>query len=79
MEVILCAVFGTFIILSYTLGLINGQKLSKNKDIKIKTIPQIVKEHKQDKENYKEEERINTILSNIEKYDGSGLGQEEVK
>ena len=79
MEIALCAVFGTFIILSYTLGLINGQKLSKNKDIKIKTIPQVIKEHKQEKEDLKNEERINTILSNIEKYDGSGLGQEEVR
>ena len=85
MEIIItCALFGTFILLSFTLGLHYGSKVKNNQTIglpgalnPIKTI----KEQKEQKELKKqidieqEIERIN--LENIENYNGSEIGQQE--
>lgn len=82
MELIISStLFGVFIILSYTLGLKNGHKLSNNKSINMPSlnIPKKIREYKNSKEEQKEQERLETILQNIERYDGSEIGQEVVK
>lgn len=42
--VLLCALFGFFIIVSYTLGLKNGQKLKKDENIELPKVTETVKE-----------------------------------
>lgn len=72
-----------FILLAYTLGLKNGQKLSKNEMIELPKNP--IKEYKENKisrELEKEQNehitRFNNILKNIDSYDGTSASQEEI-
>ena len=61
----------------YYYGLSAGLKVSgENKSIEIPKIA--VKRNKKPKES-NETKRLNTILSNIERYDGSSIGQEEIE
>ena len=61
----------------YYYGLYAGLKVSgENKVIEPPKIA--VKRNKKPKES-KETKRLNTILSNIERYDGSSIGQEEIE
>ena len=68
---------------SLVIGITLGQKLSKGEEIKLpdatKLNPMtIYKEHKEKKEADKELEKVNIILENIERYDGTGEGQKDV-
>ena len=75
-------VTAVIVIIAYSLGLSNGQKLKNNK--KINVVPDVkeaitkvedVKHHFEDK---KELERNNKILQNIDMYDGTGRGQVDI-
>ena len=82
MEIVLiCTIFGVFLCISFVLGARVGQKVVCNQEIKMPTLNPVkkVKEIMQEKESKKEEERMGIILQNIENYDGSDLGQQEVK
>ena len=84
MEIIISNVInGIFILLAYTLGLKNGQKLSKNENIELHKNP--IKEYKEnkisrelEKEQNEDITRLNNILKNIDSYDGTSDGQEEI-
>ena len=78
--IILCIIFGVFILISYTLGLRNGQKISKNEEINIPNInPVTVLTNEIEKHNEKKRQELNEILNyNIDNYDGTGLGQKEL-
>lgn len=77
---IICTIFGVFILVSYTLGLYNGQKLANKEKVSIPVVNPVkaVQEYQEDKREKKELEEFNTMLSNIENYDGTGLGQQEI-
>lgn len=61
----------------YYYGLSAGLKISgENKSIEI---PKIAVKRNKKPEESKETKRLNMILSNIDKYDGSGFGQEEIE
>ncbi len=68
------------IFLAYKVGLINGQKISNNQ--KIELVPDIEK-IKEEKRVKKEQEEVinkyNTILSNIDAYDGTADGQKDIE
>lgn len=69
--------------LSFVMGAKIGQKLSKGEEIKLPDVTKlnpmtIYKEHQEKKEADKELEKLNTILENIERYDGTGEGQKDV-
>jgi len=76
----ICTVFGAFVLLSYTLGLKNGQKLSKNEDITmpelnpIKAIQNEIETH----EERKKQDQLDIMMSNIDNYDGTGIGQKNI-
>lgn len=72
--------FGIFIILSYTLGLKNGQKLKNNEEIKIPEINpvKIVRNEIDAFEQRKKQDVYDTIMANIDNYDGTGLGQKDI-
>jgi len=80
METVLtCTVFGAFIVLSYTLGLRNGQKLVKQEEIEM---PNPVKAVKQSIELKKETEILNEyqkLFDNIDNYNAPGYEQKDVK
>lgn len=82
MEIVLiCTVFGVFLCVSFLLGAKIGQKVANGQEIKTPTLNPVkkVKEIMQEKENKEESERIETILKNIDNYDGTEVGQLEVK
>ena len=59
--IILCAIFGVFILVAYTLGLRNGQKLRDNEKIELPKLKEPIKE----------------IIKSAKKYDNLGLTKEE--
>ena len=80
-EVILfCCIFGLFILASYTLGLKNGQKLAKREDITMPDMNPIntINKQRESKEQQKEQEILDVMMSNIDNYDGTGLGQQQI-
>lgn len=72
--------FGVFIILAYTLGLKNGQKLKNNEEIKIPKINpvKIVRNEIETFEQKKKQDAYDTMMANIDNYDGTGLGQKDI-
>lgn len=79
--VILIAIVGTLNIACFFIGAKVGQKVVKGETIEAPKIPKpvdIVREHIDRKEARKEQERINTIMDNIENYNGTSIGQKDV-
>lgn len=78
--IILCTVFGVFILLAYSLGLKNGQKLSKSEEVvmpelnPVKAIQHEIESH----EEKKKQEAFDVMMDNIDNYDGTGLGQKNL-
>ena len=79
METILF-LFGIFIIVSYTLGLKNGQKLKNNEEIKMPEVNpvKLVRNEIDNFEERKKQAAFETMISNIDNYDGTGLGQKDI-
>ena len=80
MEVLLLAVMGAVNILCFMIGAKVGQAVSKGEEIKLPTVnPMEAYREKLDKKKAQEEQdRIATIMRNIEGYNGTAEGQEEV-
>lgn len=70
--IILCTLFGVFILLAYTLGLRNGQKVSNNEEIKMPELnPVTVISNQIEKhEDKKKQEEYEEMLNQIDNYDG---------
>ena len=62
---------------SFYIGARVGLAVSKNKDLTLNPI-KALKEHKEQKEADLEERKYKTMMSNIDKYDGTGFGQEDI-
>ena len=78
-SIILCTIFGVFILLSYTLGLKNGQKLKNNEPIEMPKIIEPIKENiTNNKSNYEDfltkEQQIS--WENINNFDGTRESQQ---
>ena len=83
MEVLEMLVFGTLLIVCFFLGAKIGQKTAKGEEIKVPKMPTIspialYNEHQEKKEAEKELSKLDAILKNIERYDGTGAGQEDI-
>lgn len=80
MEVLLLAVMAVSNIVCFIIGAKVGHAVSKGEEIKTPTIDPLkaYREHEAKKEAQREQERLDTIMRNIEAYDGTGNGQEEV-
>jgi len=64
---------------AFLLGVNIGLRIKKEEPIKLPNIPKAIKEKKIEKEQDKELKRFNTILQNIDNYDGTGKGQKVIK
>ena len=73
-------VTGTLCIACFYIGAKVGQTASKGEAIEIPTINPvtIIHEHREKKAAEEEKNRMDTILRNIDSYDGTGIGQEDV-
>ena len=80
MEVLLLAVFGAVNIFCFMLGAKVGQAVSKGEKVELPTINpmEAIKEHKAKQRAEEEMDKLNTIMSNIESYDGTSNGQRDV-
>lgn len=78
MEVLLMAVFTVSNIICFMVGAKVGQKVSKGEEVKLPNPVKVIQEHQEQKEAKKEQDRFDTILKNIESYDGTSIGQKEV-
>lgn len=80
MEVLWMAVLSAANIACFLVGAKVGQAVAKGNpvEIPVKTPVQIVKELKAEKESAREKAKMETLLSNIENYDGTGNGQKDI-
>ena len=78
--ILLLFLFDIFIIIAYTLGLKNGQRLKNNEEIKMPEINpiKIVRNEMESFEEKKKQNAFETMMSNIDNYDGTGLGQKDI-
>ena len=80
MEILLVLTVGTLCIACFFVGAKVGQQASKGESI---TTPEInpikaIREHQERKAAEEEQSKIDTIMRNIEIYDGTERGQEDV-
>ena len=78
--IIICTIFGVFLMLSFILGARIGQKIVKGEEVKIE-LPNPIKkieEHKEIKEVQKELDKLEIMNQNIDNYDGTGAYQKEI-
>lgn len=80
MEVLLLAVMGITNLLCFVIGAKVGQKVTKGEPVELPSINPMkaYREHEARKESQREQDRMNTILRNIEGYDGTSTGQMDV-
>lgn len=80
MEILLALTVGTLCIVCFFIGAKVGQTVAKGEKIEIPSVNPMnaVREHRAKKEAEMEQDRLDTIMQNIEKYDGTSRGQEDV-
>lgn len=80
MEVVMILSVGFVCMACFLMGAKVGQTVAKGEAIETPTVNPIkaVKEHNAKKEAEMAQHRMNIILSNIENYDGTAKGQEDV-
>ena len=82
METVLTlAVTGILNVLCFIIGAKVGQTVNKGESVKMPNLNplQAYRENRARKEAEAEMDKRNTVLRNIERYDGTGRGQEEVR
>ena len=80
MEALLLAVMGVTNVVCFVIGAKVGQKVVKGESVELPTLSPIgiIREQKDKKQAEFEQDRLETIMRNIEGYDGTGIGQEDV-
>lgn len=80
MEIALLLIASASNILCFIIGAKVGQKVVKGEPIKLPEFHpiQAIQERESKRAQEKEQERIDTIMRNIEGYDGTARGQEDV-
>ena len=78
--VILVVLVGMMNLLAFLIGVKTAQKVDRGEKIELPSINpvQAYKEHREHVEASKEQERLNTMLENINNYDGTGLYQKDI-
>lgn len=80
MEIILVAVVGALCIVCFFVGAKVGQTVARGEKIEVPEVNPIkkIQEHKGKKLSAREQDRLDTILQNIDNYDGTSYGQKDV-
>ena len=80
MEILLVLTTGALCVACFFVGARVGQKVSKGEDIKLPKIDpmQPIRERQERKAAEREQERFDAILRNIDSYDGTEQGQEDI-
>lgn len=80
MEVLLVLVMGAVNILCFLIGAKVGQTVDKGEDIQLPKINplEMMRDREEKRETKREQDRLDVILRNIDRYDGTSHGQEDV-
>lgn len=80
MEAFLLLVMAIANILCFMVGARVGQTVSKGEKVELPSVNPLeaYRKHESKKEADREQKRLDTIMRNIENYDGYGAGQEDV-
>lgn len=80
MDILTIAVVGTLNIVCFFVGSKVGQMVVKGKDIEvpIKSPFKAYEERQERKEAEKEQQKLDAIIRNLERYDGTDNGQEDI-
>ena len=80
MDVLVLAIFSLSNILCFLIGARVGQKVSKGEEVQLPTVNpmEVVREHQERKEAEHKQSQFEAIMRNVDRYDGTPDGQEEV-
>lgn len=80
MELLLMAILSLSNIACFLIGAKVGQKVVKGEEVKLPTVNpmEAYREHQERKEAERVQEKVEAIMRNIDNYDGTAHGQEEV-
>jgi hypothetical protein len=78
MDILLLVVVGTLNVVCFFVGAWVGQKVNRGETLKIPDPVEAIQAKKERKEARREADRYETIMQNIDRYDGTGNGQREV-
>jgi hypothetical protein len=78
MEVVTILAMGFVCMACFLMGAKVGQTVSKGEKVELPSPMKAVQEHRERKEAQMEQSRLETIMRNIESYDGTPYGQKEV-
>lgn len=83
MEILLVLVVGTLNVVCFLFGAKVGMSVVKGEPIELPSLPsinplQVYREQQKKKEAEREQDKLATILQNIEAYDGTGANQKDV-
>jgi hypothetical protein len=78
--IVICTIFGVFLILSFVIGARVGQKIVKGEEVKVEMPNPIkaIEKHLETKAIEKEADKLSVMMENIDNYDGTDLGQKEI-
>lgn len=80
MEVLIILITGILNVVCFLIGAKVGQTVNKGESVELPSLNpfKAIKEHRAKQEAEKEQDRLETIMRNIEGYDGTSRGQEDV-
>ena len=80
MEVLLLLVMAMANIVCFMVGAKVGQTVSKGEEVKLPTLNpmEIYKTHKENKVAEAEQDKIDTVMQNLEAYNGTEAGQKDI-
>ena len=80
MEALLLLIMGVTNVLCFMIGAKVGQKVVKGEEIELPTVNPLkaVREQQSKREAEMEQEKVETILRNLEAYDGTSNGQKDL-
>ncbi len=78
MDIVVLVVFAVSNIACFVIGAKVGQKVVKGERIDLPSPAKAIREHKEQKKADAKRDRMETILQNIDMYDGTSAGQKDV-
>lgn len=81
LEVLLLISVGALMIVSFLIGVKTAQKVDRGEEIKLPTLNPMkaYQELTEQREAKKQQEELDTMLENINNYDGTSNGQKDIK
>lgn len=78
--VLIIALVGTLNLVCFFFGAKIGQTTVKGQNIEVPNINpfEMAREHREKKEQRREQEKLKTMLENIDNYDGTSIGQKDI-